>query len=148
LTSLVLLVALAAVVAVLVRGQHRPRHEAAAPQLQPPAGGSPSAAAAACVGVQPEGPLGDFRIIREVGGGGQGVVYEAVQISLGRRVALKVLPLAATLDPRQMQRFKKEAQAAAHRPRRPSGCRTSSSLPLCPRPRPGPRPRRRRRRRA
>ena len=42
-----------------------------------------------------------------------GVVYEAEQISLGRRVALKVLPFAAALDARQLQRFKNEAQAAA-----------------------------------
>jgi serine/threonine protein kinase len=58
--------------------------------------------------------LGDFRIVREVGRGGMGVVYEAEQISLGRRVALKVLPMAGTLDPRQLQRFKNEAQTAAH----------------------------------
>jgi hypothetical protein len=58
-------------------------------------------------------PLGDFRLIREVGRGGMGVVYEAEQISLGRRVALKVLPFAGTLDPRQLQRFKNEAKAAA-----------------------------------
>ena len=57
--------------------------------------------------------LGDFRIIREIGHGGMGTVYEAEQISLGRRVALKVLPLAALLDPRLLQRFKNEAQAAA-----------------------------------
>jgi WD40 repeat protein/serine/threonine protein kinase len=42
-----------------------------------------------------------------------GVVYEAEQLSLRRRVALKVLPFAATMDPRQLQRFKNEAQAAA-----------------------------------
>jgi WD40 repeat protein/serine/threonine protein kinase len=57
--------------------------------------------------------LGDFRILREIGRGGMGVVYEAEQISLNRRVALKVLPFAAVLDPRQLMRFKHEAQAAA-----------------------------------
>ena len=59
------------------------------------------------------GLLGDFRILREVGRGGMGVVYEAEQLSLRRRVALKVLPFAATLDPRQLQRFQLEARAAA-----------------------------------
>jgi serine/threonine protein kinase len=60
------------------------------------------------------GRLGDFRLLREVGRGGMGVVYEAEQISLRRRVALKVLPFAAAIDPRQLQRFKNEALAAAH----------------------------------
>jgi serine/threonine protein kinase/Flp pilus assembly protein TadD len=59
-------------------------------------------------------PLGDFRLLREIGRGGMGVVYESEQISLGRRVALKVLPFASTLDAKQLQRFKNEAQAAAH----------------------------------
>jgi tetratricopeptide (TPR) repeat protein len=58
--------------------------------------------------------LGDFRLVREVGRGGMAVVYEAEQVSLGRRVALKVLPFAAVLDPKQLQRFKNEALAAAH----------------------------------
>jgi WD40 repeat protein/serine/threonine protein kinase len=57
--------------------------------------------------------VGDFRILGELGRGGMGVVYEAEQISLGRRVALKVLPFAAMLDPRHLQRFKNEAHAAA-----------------------------------
>ncbi len=59
------------------------------------------------------GILGDFRLIREVGRGGMGVVYEAEQISLNRRVALKVLPFAAVMDARALQRFRHEAQAAA-----------------------------------
>lgn len=58
-------------------------------------------------------PLGDFRIIREVGRGGMGVVYEAEQLSLSRRVALKVLPFASMLHQRHLQRFQNEAQAAA-----------------------------------
>ena len=59
------------------------------------------------------GTLGDFRLLRDVGRGGMGIVYEAEQLSLGRRVALKVLPFAATMDPRHLQRFHNEAQAAA-----------------------------------
>jgi serine/threonine protein kinase len=64
---------------------------------------------------QPElGQLGDFRLIREVGRGGMGVVYEAEQLTLRRQVALKILPFAAAINPRQLQRFKNEAAAAAH----------------------------------
>jgi tetratricopeptide (TPR) repeat protein/serine/threonine protein kinase len=58
-------------------------------------------------------PLGDYRVVREIGRGGMGVVYEAEQMLLGRRVALKVLPFAATMDTRQLQRFHNEARAAA-----------------------------------
>jgi WD40 repeat protein/serine/threonine protein kinase len=57
--------------------------------------------------------LGDFRILGEVGRGGMGIVYEAEQESLGRRVALKVLPGHARLDPRHLARFHREARAAA-----------------------------------
>jgi serine/threonine protein kinase/Tfp pilus assembly protein PilF len=57
--------------------------------------------------------LGDYAIQRQIGRGGMGIVYEAQQISLGRRVALKLLPFAAVLDQRQIARFQNEARAAA-----------------------------------
>ena len=66
--------------------------------------------------MQPEftaSPLGDFQILHELGRGGMGIVYEAIQLSLGRRVALKVLPFATALDAKHLQRFKNEATAAA-----------------------------------
>jgi tetratricopeptide (TPR) repeat protein len=105
-------------------GEH-PEHDERLRQLLPAlhlladlgrsaASGAPSALPLAAPGDDLSGTLGDFHIIREVGRGGMGVVYEAEQISLGRRVALKVLPFAAALDGRQLQRFKNEAQAAAH----------------------------------
>jgi len=64
-------------------------------------------------GVQAPAQLGDFRLIREIGQGGMGVVFEAEQVSLGRRVAIKVLPTTASLDSRRRRRFQAEAQAAA-----------------------------------
>ena len=57
--------------------------------------------------------LGDFRILREIGRGGMGIVYEAEQESLGRRVAVKVLSAGSLLDPKQVRRFHREAKAAA-----------------------------------
>ncbi len=57
--------------------------------------------------------LGDYRIIREIGHGGMGIVYEAEQVSLGRHVALKVLPNQALADAKHKRRFEREAKAAA-----------------------------------
>jgi serine/threonine protein kinase len=57
--------------------------------------------------------LGDYDILREIGRGGMGIVYEARQLSLNRQVALKVLPFAAMMDEKQIARFRNEAQAAA-----------------------------------
>ena len=86
--------------------------QAAAPLLHEsvPLAADKSAAADA----EPEAPLGDYRLIREIGRGGMGVVYEAVQLSLGRRVALRCCPSRPPSTPGSSQRFKNEAQAAAH----------------------------------
>lgn len=55
--------------------------------------------------------LGDYHVMRELGRGGMGVVYEAEQLSIGRRVALKVLHPAVALSPRAAERFRREARA-------------------------------------
>jgi serine/threonine protein kinase len=57
--------------------------------------------------------LGDFEIVRELGRGGMGVVYEARQVSLNRKVALKVLSGGLGLAPKAVERFHREALAAA-----------------------------------
>ncbi len=57
--------------------------------------------------------LGEFRILSQIGKGGMGVVYEAIQEPLGRRVALKVLYGSSVRDPLLVERFKREAQAAS-----------------------------------
>ena len=57
--------------------------------------------------------LGDYRILREIGRGGMGIVYLAEQESLARKVALKVLPAPALLQRGLLQRFESESRAAA-----------------------------------
>jgi eukaryotic-like serine/threonine-protein kinase len=101
------------------------RHPDDAPQLQKYLSGLQLFHAAAAVPnlasevslasgkLQPDQTIGDFRLVREIGRGGMGVVYEAEQISLRRRVALKILPFTAGSDDKQTSRFKNEARAAA-----------------------------------
>src|SRR5262249_39017206 len=57
--------------------------------------------------------LGDYRILRQVGRGGMGIVYEAVQEALGRHVALKGLPQHGRMDAWQLGRGRREARSAA-----------------------------------
>src|SRR5262245_19154459 len=57
--------------------------------------------------------LGDFEIVREIGRGGMGIVYEARQLSLNRKVALKILGAGLGLTPHAIQRFCRQAEAAA-----------------------------------
>jgi serine/threonine protein kinase/WD40 repeat protein len=56
--------------------------------------------------------LGEYRLVREIGRGGMGVVYEAEHLTMRRRVALKVLPRDASTNPTNLVRFLREAQAA------------------------------------
>jgi serine/threonine protein kinase len=56
--------------------------------------------------------LGDFRIVREIGRGGMGIVYEAVQESLRRRVAVKILASRLPFDEKDRKRFLREARTA------------------------------------
>ncbi len=87
-------------------------------QDPPPGNGEPTELSDADVGNRPSsassalGRLGDFELLREIGRGGMGVVYEARQISLNRRVALKVLPPGLGLTEQAVKRFEREAKAA------------------------------------
>src|SRR5262245_1616219 len=57
--------------------------------------------------------LGGYRLVRKIAEGGMGVVYEAVQLNLSRKVALKILGDELAARPEFLQRFEREAKAAA-----------------------------------
>jgi tetratricopeptide (TPR) repeat protein len=92
------------------------RHPEHADQLRARFAAMPLVDLALAAGARlPEGTpqeIGDFRILREIDRGGMGVVYEAQQVSMRRRVALKVLSSAITASPHAVKRFQREARAA------------------------------------
>ena len=78
----------------------KPRRDDTGPMTPPASAGPPER-------------IGDYRIIREIARGGMGIVYEAEQVSLGRRVALKVLPAHLLSNDTLRTRFHRESHAAA-----------------------------------
>ncbi len=86
---------------------------AARQMLDPPAQGDAAKTSPPSTALEPNLQIGDYQIERRLGTGGMGVVYQAVQVSLNRRVALKVLPFGPTEGSASVQRFRREARAAA-----------------------------------
>ncbi|MBL8729008.1 MAG: protein kinase [Planctomycetes bacterium] len=87
--------------------QHPDLHEVLAPMVSLPLPGGAEGETGG------ERVLGDFRLVREIGRGAMGVVYEAWQRSLDRRVAVKVLTSGLLASPSAVARFRREAAAAA-----------------------------------
>jgi serine/threonine protein kinase len=81
------------------------------------AGGAtaPAGSPAPAPGAEPEpgSAFGPYRIVREIGRGGMGIVYEAVHLPLTKRVALKVLPVRGPAAAGRLERFLREARTAA-----------------------------------
>ncbi len=87
-----------------VLGEHPELREWLSPMLEPGTDVETDAEGLDC--------LGEFRLVRELGRGGMGVVFEAEQISLGRAIALKVLTVERTRSAKSIERFRREAAAA------------------------------------
>lgn len=64
-------------------------------------------------GLPPDSMFGQYRIEREIGRGGMGIVYEAIHVLLDKRIALKILPVRSTMDASHLERFFREARTAA-----------------------------------
>src|SRR5437763_1392521 len=88
------------------------RHPHLRDLLEPMLAGTEAPAALAAVSGLCGRTLGDFRLQREIGRGGMGVVFAAQQLSLDRRVAVKVLPQSVSLQANAIVRFKREAGVA------------------------------------